>query len=346
MIADSRRASAQSLALRTASGTFIMSLAFDNVTGIHDGARLDGFPKIADGVLRAFDRVFRIRPPVRPNLTLAGKDIQGLVYTLGKLDTTEMEFSLPSHVVLMFPDGISGGCEWSSSSEAGRLSVVAPNTVLFSPAKEYLFFRKRKSQAQCRMLLLAIPPAILNRVIGGDDELTQVRFNQQIALDDAIISQALVAIQQEIESPGPNSTSYVDCLLMLLLNRLIRCASNLATSSVRPRYAKGGLAHWRLKQAVQLLESDSTKAPLLSEIAELINLHPTSFCRAFKQSTGVPPHRYLLIHRTNQAKRMMEDRDRTLTQIALDCGFSSSSQFSAAFKRIVGVSPRAFRREL
>jgi AraC family transcriptional regulator len=133
---------------------------------------------------------------------------------------------------------------------------------------------------------------------------------------------------------------------MLLLNRLIRCASNLTTPLAKPKYAKGGLARWRLKQALQLLERESIKAPLLSEIAESINLHPTSFCRAFKQSTGIPPHRYLLVHRTNQAKKMMENQNLTLTQIALECGFSSSSQFSAVFKRIVGVPPRAFRRAL
>jgi AraC-like DNA-binding protein len=321
-----------------------MSLAFGSVTRIVDGAALDSICKMPDGASRALDAVFIIRPAVRPTLSFAGNDIQGQLYTLGKLDVTEMEFSLPSHMILMFPDGISSGCEWSSSDEAGRLPVVASNPIIFNPAKEYLFLRKKKSQAQCRMLLLAIPPTILGRVNGRD--LTDVRFSQQIGLDDPIICQALVAIQQEIESPGPNSSSYVDTLVMLSLNRLIRCASNLAAPLVRPKYAKGGLAHWRLKQALQLLEGDSAKTPLLSEIAEAINLHPTSFCRAFKQSTGVPPHRYLLVHRTNQAKKMMGDRNRTLTQIALDCGFSSSSQFSAAFKRIVGVPPRAFRRAL
>jgi AraC-like DNA-binding protein len=321
-----------------------MPLVFENVARIVDGAPLAGAAKMHDGALRTLDNVFRIRPAVRPNLTFGGNHVQGQLYTLGKLEATEMEFSLPSHMVLMFPDGISGGCEWSNNDGAGRLSVMAPNTVLFNPSKEYLFFRKRKSQAECRMLLLTIPPAILSRING--DELTDIHFSQQIGLDDPIICQVLVAIQQEVEGPGSNSPSYVDSLLMLLLNRLVRCASNIATPFSRSIYAKGGLAHWRLKQALQLLEGDSTKAPLLSEIAESINLHPTSFCRAFKQSTGVPPHRYLLIHRTNQAKKMMEDRNLTLTQIALDCGFSSSSQFSAAFKRIVGVPPRAFRRAL
>jgi AraC-like DNA-binding protein len=321
-----------------------MSLAFDSVARIVDRAPLESVAKIHDSGCSAPDNVFRIRPAIHPSLTFAGNDVQGELYMLGKLETTEMEFALPSHMVLMFPDGISRGCEWSNCDEAGRLSVVAPNTVLFNPAKNYLFLRKRKSQAQCRMLLLTIHPTLLSRINGG--EIADLHFSQQIGLDDPIICQALVAIQQEIESPGLNTSSYVDSLMMLLLNRLIRCASNLATPLAKPKYAKGGLAHWRLKQALQLLESDSTKAPLLSEIAESINLHPTSFCRAFKQSTGVPPHRYLLVHRTNQAKKMMEDRNLTLTQIALDCGFSSSSQFSAAFKRIVGVPPRAFRRAL
>jgi AraC-like DNA-binding protein len=321
-----------------------MPLVFENVARIVDGAPLASAAKMHDGASRTLDNVFRIRPAVRPNLTFAGNHVQGQLYTLGKVEATEMEFSLPSHMILMFPDGISGGCEWSNNDGAGRLSVVAPNTILFNPSKEYLFFRKKKSQADCRMLLLTIPPAILSRING--DELMDIHFSQQIGLDDPIICQVLVAIQQEVEGPGSNSPSYVDSLLMLLLNRLVRCASNMTTPFSRPIYAKGGLAHWRLKQALQLLEGDSTKAPLLSEIAESINLHPTSFCRAFKQSTGVPPHRYLLIHRTNQAKKMMEDRNLTLTQIALDCGFSSSSQFSAAFKRIVGVPPRAFRRAL
>lgn len=321
-----------------------MSLAFDSVAGIVDGAPFDSVPKMHGRTARTLDKVFRFHPAVRPSLTFARNDVQGQLYTLSRLDTAEMEFLLPSHIVLMFPDGIPTGCEWNNNDEAGRLSVVAPNMVLFNPAGEYLFFRKKKSNAQCRVLLLTIAPAILSRI--NDDELTDIHFSQQIGLDDPVICQALVALHQEIESPGLNSRSYVDALLMLLLNRFIRCASNLTAPLVRPKYAKGGLAHWRLKQAVQLLESDSTRAPLLSEIAESIHLHPTSFCRAFKQSTGMPPHRYLLVHRTNQAKKMMEDRSLTLTQIALDCGFSSSSQFSAAFKRIVGVPPRAFRRAL
>jgi AraC family transcriptional regulator len=132
---------------------------------------------------------------------------------------------------------------------------------------------------------------------------------------------------------------------MLAFNRLIQWSSNV-TSPQRQSYSKGGLPNWRLRSALNLLEGDLSKNPSLSEVAESIHLHPTSFCRAFKQSTGLSPHRYLLVHRIKCAKEMMNDHNRTLTQIALDCGFSSSSQFSVVFRRIMGVSPRKYRRSL
>ena len=299
--------------------------------------------------LASFDpvnrEVRRIYPAVSPIWTLDGNDIHAELLTLDKLDTTEMEFSLTSHLIVLLPDGMSGGCEWSDGRRVEKLSSVAPNTIIFNPAHEYLCIRKRKSQNQCRMLLLTIRPTILSRLDDGELDVTDVQFSQQIGVEDQGARQALVAIQQEIESPGVNSKLYVDALLMLLLNRLVRCASNFAVPR-EPKYAKGGLPNWRLKGALQLLEGDLSKTPSISELAETIHLHPTSFCRAFKQSTGVSPHRYLLIHRINCAKEMMNDQNRTLTQIALDCGFSGSSQFSVVFKRIAGTSPRTYRRSL
>jgi AraC-like DNA-binding protein len=318
-----------------------MLLTFDNASTALDKSRAS----FAD-VGPALDSIVRIWPTVHPSRTFIESDIEVQLYRLAADDTAEMEFSVPAHLVMLLPDGISGGCDWSGCDKEGRLPVVAPNTALFSPANEYLFFRKRKSQGPCRVLVIAIKPAIMSRLDRDGDGLRDVQFRQQIGVDDQIICQTLVAIQQELENPGVNSRVYVDTLLMLLLNRLVRCASNLAVPPARSKYAKGGLASWRLRKALELLENNSRNQPSLPEIAQSIGLHPTSFCRAFKQSTGLSPHRYLLVHRVNCAKDMMKDHTLTLTQIALDCGFSSSSQFSAVFSRIVGFPPRTYRRSM
>jgi AraC family transcriptional regulator len=262
-----------------------------------------------------------------------------------KGEATEMEFSHASHLIMLLPDGIPGGCEWNNGERAGKSSSMPPNTIIFIPAKDYLWLRKRASQASCRLLLLMIVPKVMDRLSASNVDTESVRFFQRIGMDDEDVRRTLLAFLQEIENPGWNSKFYVETLLTLLLSQLIRCASNLARPQ-RIFYRKGGLPSWRLKRALELLEGDLCEAPSLTELARHLQLHPTSFCRAFKQSTGLTPHRYLLSHRINCAKQMMRDQARSLTKIALDCGFSSSSQFSLVFRRIVGKSPREYRRSL
>jgi AraC-like DNA-binding protein len=279
------------------------------------------------------------------NRTLHRNSIYGALITFDKRDATELEFSSASHLIILVSDGISGDCEWSNGSQVRKLASIAANTIIFNPARACLFLRKRTSQQQCRMSILSIDPTLVNRLDVGDIDVASLQFRQQIGIEDQGERQILIAIKQEIEAPGLNSRLYVDTLLMLLLTRLMRCASNFATPR-QPAYVKGGLPNWRLKRALELLETNQTKTPSLAEIAGPLQLHPTFFCRAFKQSTGLSPHRYLLEHRVNRAKEMMKDQKHTLTEIALDCGFSGSSQFSIVFKRITGISPRGYRLSL
>ena len=328
-----------------------MAMEFDTVPGTPAPPLLSGYSgafaslPVLNGPTKSALVPQSINPTVHANLTFDGDAVHGELLTFANRDAAELEFSLESHLIILLPDGISGGCEWTNGSQTGTLSSVAPDTILFNPARNYLWIRKRTSQKHCRMLLLTIDPTLVNRLDAGDVNIAELQFRQQIGTEDQGVRLALVAIMQEIETPGLNSRSYIDTLLILLLTRLMRCASNFATPH-RPTYVKGGLPNWRLKRALELLEANLTKTPSLAELAAPLGIHPTFFCRAFKQSTGLSPHRYLLAHRINRAKEMMKDQNRTLTEIALDCGFSSSSQLSVVFKRIAGVSPRIYRLSL
>jgi AraC family transcriptional regulator len=318
----------------------------------------NAWASLADDVERRFSRqtLDPSRPPVlgdlryvNPSLqtigTLSADDVHCELLRFANGDAVEMEFRLASHLIILLPDGMSGGCEWSNGEGAGKSSSMPPNSILFNPARHYLRLRKRASYGSCRLFLLTIAPQAMERLSAGEVDATSVRFVQRIGVDDDNVRRTLLAFLQEIENPGWNSKLYAETLRTLLLSQLIRCASNLTGSRQMP-YRKGGLASWRLKRALELLEGDLGAAPSLAEIAQHLGVRPTSFCRAFKQSMGLSPHQYLLSHRINCAKEMMRDQDRSLTAIALDCGFSSSSQFSVAFKRIVGTPPREYRRSL
>jgi AraC family transcriptional regulator len=262
--------------------------------------------------------------------------VRAQLLTMDRAATCEWEFRLPSLVIMTQPEGGTTGCEWTDGSEMRKMAALPPCSVLFNPADHYLRVRRRL-RSKARMLLVIIDPADLNRLI-DDLAPAELYFQQRVDLTDAFLHRILQAIAQEIEMTGPGGGVYRNSLILLLGAQLVRCASNLAHSP-KPAYAKGGLPTWRLRRALEILHARVMDRPSLTDLASHVGLHPTYFCRAFKRSMGVSPHRYLLERRIARAKEMMTDHTMTLTQIALDCGFGTSSQLSVIFRRLTGVSP-------
>jgi AraC family transcriptional regulator len=268
----------------------------------------------------------------------------GRVLILAGDKPCEMEFLLPFHVALMLPDGSSAGWEWSNGDRFQVIRSLGAGAIMFNPAHEYLRLRK-VGRGRCRAVLLAINPSSIDQIDGIDVDVRKVKFRQEINLHDDAVHRTLATIQGEIERPGRNARSCCNVLTLLLLTQLIGVASNFARPACRSS-AKGGLPNWRLNRALEMLNRNVGASPTLTELADDAGLHPSTFCRAFKQSTGLPPGRYLVQLRVARAKEMMADRSLTLTQIALDCGFNGSSQFSVTFRRVTGVSPRTYRKSL
>lgn len=300
---------------------------------------------MSDDAFKVGRAMRRIHPNIEPSRSIDGNDVRAELFVFRHLDAADIEFSLTSHLIILLPDGVSGLCEYNSGDRVDQFYSMAPNTIIFNPAQKYLRLQVTNTEDQWRVLVLTVEPAVLDQLGEGDVEQSNEELCAQVGVEDPTARQALAAIQEEIENQSAHSSLYVETFIMLTLIRLLKVQLK-GIPQLPHDYIRGGLANWRLKRALQLIESNCSKIPALSEIAGAVNLHEASFCRAFKQSTGLSPHHYLLVHRINRAKQMMKDQRRTLTDIALDCGFSSSSQFSVVFKRIVGRPPRQYRRSL
>jgi AraC family L-rhamnose operon regulatory protein RhaS len=64
-------------------------------------------------------------------------------------------------------------------------------------------------------------------------------------------------------------------------------------------------------------------------------------------SDGLTPSEYLKVCRLQAARRLLSSAalvDRSITEIAFECGFTSSAHFSTEFRKCFGASPRTFRR--
>jgi len=105
------------------------------------------------------------------------------------------------------------------------------------------------------------------------------------------------------------------------------------------------LAPWQARRAIQLLVTASSTACPVARLAEACGLSRSHFAHAFRVTTGLPPHRWLLLHRIRRACEMMEQTDRCLAEIAHSCGFADQSHFSRTFRTLMGSSPAVWRRE-
>ncbi len=108
---------------------------------------------------------------------------------------------------------------------------------------------------------------------------------------------------------------------------------------------RGGLAAWQLARATEHIEARLSSTIKMDEVAQLTGLSTSQFARAFRRSTGMPPHRWHLNARIRRAQQWMLDTDLPLAEIALESGFADQSHFANTFTRLVGISPGVWRRE-
>ena len=105
----------------------------------------------------------------------------------------------------------------------------------------------------------------------------------------------------------------------------------------------GGLPPGALKRVREHIEQRLADKIELRELAAIARLSECHFSRAFKQSVGMPPHRFLMQERVRVAAELIARTDRSLTEISLDVGFSDQSHFTRTFARATGETPRAYR---
>ena len=109
---------------------------------------------------------------------------------------------------------------------------------------------------------------------------------------------------------------------------------------------RGGLAAWQQRIAATYIDEHLGEHISLATLAQLARLSPYHFCRAFKQSFGVPPHRYHTSLRIERAKVLLEKHPISVTEIGITLGFSDTSSFTVAFRKATGLTPTGYHRSV
>lgn len=147
----------------------------------------------------------------------------------------------------------------------------------------------------------------------------------------------VVAILGEIKRPFPDSPRLVSAYLHLFLARLLRQA---AQSEVSPSYPP------QFRQLLDYVETHLTAVPTITvaDLCEHTNLSRSRIFQLFEQYVGQSPIAYVNTKRIEQAKTILSQNDKPITDIGLELGYSSSQHFATVFRRKTGLSPSAYRK--
>ena len=210
----------------------------------------------------------------------------------------------------------------------------------FIPAG-HRFYGWQKPRALTRSTVLYIDP--LSPLLNSELRFTEVEFKPRLFFFDLDIWETALKLKAQLQNSCRSQKAYVEALGIALAHELTHM--NEDTPSLASD-ARGGLPRWQQKKLTQYIEEHLADAVSLLSLAQLAQLSPYHFSRAFKQSFGMPPHQYLTSRRIERAKTLLAERKLSVTEIGFDVGFSETSSFTAAFRKYTGETPTDYRRSL
>jgi AraC family transcriptional regulator len=216
-----------------------------------------------------------------------------------------------------------------------------PGTVNLSPANAYAIW---EADGSSHAIVVFLQDALLSHVVRENwaVEPRSVEIVPQFLVRDPVIEAVVTQLAVEAGSDSPSGSLYAESACEFLAHHLIQRYSTLSKTPARPL---GGLPAHRLKVVKDYIEENLRNPIALHQLAGLARVSVRHFERAFRQSLGVPPHRYVLERRVSAARDLLLSHPRlNIEEIARQLGFSSSSHFSSAFIRRTGCSPATFRR--
>jgi AraC family transcriptional regulator len=250
----------------------------------------------------------------------------------------EYEFQAPYHLLVLVEQGERydgetqvDGLPTSNQRECSRTFTFVP-----AGSRFYGWQRPRLIKKTTHFFIEPSAP-LLDPELGFSD----VEFKPRMYFFDRDLWETTLKLKGQIDKA--DSPLYAEALSIVLLHELLRLNRSIAQP---PPAARGGLAGWQQKRVAQYIETNLSQTIPLATLAELARLSPYHFARAFKHSFGVPPHRYHLLRRMEQAKLLLGKSGASVTEIALQVGFRETSSFTAAFRKLTDRSPTEYRRSL
>ena len=182
--------------------------------------------------------------------------------------------------------------------------------------------------------------------------LDEFAFDQGIRRTNGLVSSRLrsrdrvmyglaTALLDQVERANERSALFIDHIALAFCAHVMRAYGDVA---VTDDITRGGLSPWQLHRVLDFLSAHLSDDPTVAELARECGLSSGYFSRAFRRTTGVTPHQWLIRKRVERARQLLLGDGLGLSDIALVCGFVDQSHFTRVFAKFEGDSPGKWRQ--
>jgi AraC family transcriptional regulator len=272
--------------------------------------------------------------------------IQADAVELIRRERFEYGFKAPQHLLIMCErlernDGETRieGLPESMLHDASKLHEVSNKLSLVPGGHRFSGWQNPRGLA--RVNYFYIDP--LGPLVDPELRFAEIEFKPRFMFFDRDLWATALKLKEQAQHPEPAQRQYAEALGTVLIHELLRLNNGAAPVKQNIR---GGLAGWQEKKVAHYIEEHLAEDISLPALADVARLSPYHFARTFKQSFGLPPHRYLTSRRIEKAKGLLAKPTMSVTQIGFELGFSEISSFTTAFRKHAGLSPTEYRRSL
>lgn len=195
-----------------------------------------------------------------------------------------------------------------------------------------------EDDGDCRILRVGLQPSLLHEVARElGRELGKTELLPRFQLRDPRIEAIGWAIKADLEASTPSDPLYIDSLANALAVRLVETATD--ASPPPERRDRPTLSARRLRLLTEFIESHLDQKLHLADLATVAGVSVTRLKTLFRNSTGVPVHRYVIRRRVEYARALLTTTALPAGEVALAAGFSHQSHMATTMRRLLGQTP-------
>jgi AraC family transcriptional regulator len=272
-----------------------------------------------------------------PVLSSRSREWNGLLVELYRVGDVDFVKRDADHVVTVF----LGNPVNLIQRRYGRVvrQTMRAGDVIVTPAGEPKELQHREV---AELVKVRLAPALVASVVGGlgAGAAVQVELLDNFGTRDARIEDLALRLLGEARLNALGGRLCAESLATELVVHLLRHYSapmrlGNGAPTVLPRY--------KMRRATDYIDGHLREDLTLGAISAALSMSPWHFAHAFRRTLGVAPHRYVLLRRVERARHLLRETDLPITEIAHLVGYSNPGNFSVAFHRLTGCSPRNFR---